>query len=113
MRIFRLDRERGSALRTGDWLCMKPAVDVVFKLGAAIPTHLEVLHRRPFSIIGNPLYDREARAAIGAVGKRIARSPPRLIDLIDAVSADGGIRWTGCLYSAILGHQYFKFVRRR
>ena len=112
MRIFRYDRELGSALRTGDWLCMESAIDVVFILGAAIPANLEMLHRRSLSIIGNSLYNREARAAIGAVSKRIARPPPRLADLIDAVGANGCIRWTGCLRSTVLRHQYLKLIRR-
>ena len=72
---------------------MKAAVEGIFVFFAAMRAHLEVLHGGVGAVIGDIGDNRKARAAVGAVGKRIAVAPVgRVEDLLEAVGAGGDIR---------------------
>ena len=60
-----------SAVRTGVRLRVKPAVGRIMVFAIASVTHHKLPHRRVGPIVWQSFDDREARAAIRAIGKRI------------------------------------------
>ena len=78
--------------RTGDRLGMEPPVGRVGVFGPAIGAHLERRHRGLGPVVGQPLDDREARAAMGTIGERIPEAARRRIaDLGEAGGTGRGI----------------------
>ena len=102
----------GAADMAGDGLGVKPAVAGVFIFGAAIGAHLERRHRRGGPVIGRFADDRQARAAIRTVGKRIAIAPlERVAGLFQTVGADGHVGRHRDAVRSRLGRSYFEIVR--
>ncbi len=64
-----------AADRTGDRLGMVTAVERVCVFPGAILTHLESRHGRPSPVVWQGVDDCVTRAAVGAIGERIAKPP--------------------------------------
>ncbi len=79
-------------MRTGDRLGVETPVGRIFVLGPALGAHRKAGHRRPRSIVGQPLDDRPARAAVRAIRERITvASLGRVLDFGQALGAGGQI----------------------
>ena len=90
-------RRRGATLRpavgAGVRLGVEAAVARVLVLGPAALAHLEAGHRRQRPVVGDAADDREARAAVGAVGERVAVAAVGGVEeLGQAVGAGGEVR---------------------
>src|SRR5262249_44368440 len=68
-------REPRPAGRAGDRLGVEPPVSVVVILARARGAHRKRRHGRARAIVGDVAHDGEARAAVRAVGKRVAEAP--------------------------------------
>ena len=77
-----------AAVRARVRLRVKAAIDGIVVLGSAALAHLEAGHRGQRAVVGDAAHDREARAAVGAVGERVA------------VAAVGGIEDLGQAFGA-------------
>ena len=80
-------------------LSVEAPVRRVLVLRAAGGAHLEAGHRRMRAVVGDVAHDREARAAVRAVGERVAKAPVGRIEQLGqavgtgrAVGADRGAR---------------------
>ena len=89
-------RDRRTALWTCVWLRVEASVAGVVVLPLAAAAHLKTGHRRQRTVIRDAADDREPRAAVRAVGKRIAKpSIGGIEELTQAVLAGCGIRRDG------------------
>ena len=84
--------QRRAALRTGDRLGVEPPIGRIAVFRQALRTHRERGHRRPRTIVGQLANDRPSRAAVGAIGKRVAIAPlERVVDFGQAQPTGGQI----------------------
>ncbi len=60
-----------AANRTGVRLGMKPAICRIIIFFPALPTHCKMFHRGVWPVIGDIVYDRITRAAVGTVDEGI------------------------------------------
>ena len=82
-----------SAFPAGIGLRMEAAVGRVGVFGSAFGAHREPLHARVWAVVGQLLYDGEARSAIGAVDERVAVTSIRRVEkLRQAVVAGREVR---------------------
>lgn len=99
-----LEAEPWSAGRAGVGLGMETAVGRIVVFGLALRAHCEGRHAGIGAVIGHSPDDRQAGAAVAAVGQRIAVSPVgRIGDVGQAVRAEGGVGGdigTGCAVMA-------------
>jgi len=74
-------------------LRVEPAVQRVVVLRLARPAHPEPRHRRARPVVRQAMEDRETRAAVGAVGERVAEATVRRVEqLAQAVGTRGDVR---------------------
>jgi hypothetical protein len=83
-------------LRAADGTCVRlgveAAIERVLVLAPAFAAHLEVGHRRERPVVWDTANDREARAAVGAVDERVAKTAVRRVEqLAKAVCACGRV----------------------
>jgi hypothetical protein len=94
-----------TTLRAGDRLRVKASVAGIFVFRLAFGAHLEDRHRCVWTVVRNGPHNREAWAAIGAIGERVPVTARRRIpDLGQALIARGRVscyvRFDGSLCSA-------------
>jgi len=76
----------------GDRLGVEAPVAGIFIFGAARRAHREGRHGGARAVVGRFAYDRKARAAIGAIGERIAETAcKRIANLLEARRACRGV----------------------
>ena len=82
-----------AANRTGIGLRMKPAVARVVVFRPALRAHREFFHRGVRAVVGQRFNDAEARAAVGAIGKRITVATIfRIEDFAETIRTRGNVR---------------------
>ena len=82
----------GTARRARDRLRVEAAVRGILVLARAVPTHGEAGHRGTRPVVRHVTHDREARAAVRAIGERVAEaSIVRVEQLAEAVLARGDV----------------------
>jgi hypothetical protein len=86
-------REVRAADGAGVGLGVEAAIERVVILSLALRAHDEALHRGVGAVVGQRFDDAEARAAIGAVGERVAVAPVvRVEDFGQAIGAGRNVR---------------------
>src|SRR5262245_50981816 len=82
--------ETRAALRAGVWLRVEATVERIVVLAPAVVAHVKAGHGGPGAVVRRAGDDRIARAAVRAVGERIAIPPVRRIENVaQAVVARG------------------------
>jgi hypothetical protein len=93
-----------AAAPTGDGLGVEAAIGRIAILARAIVAQGEFLHRGISPIVGQRFDDREARSAIGAVGKGITETPiVRVEDFAQAIVAGRDIGQNERAFPTLIG----------
>jgi len=81
---------------------MEAPIHRVVVLPLTLGTHPKAAHSSTWSIIGDVLYNREARPTVGAIGKRIAVAPVIGVKNLLQTGGAGGDVWRNELIPSLL-----------